>query len=112
MSLPRTLGRPEDIAKLTDFLNKSEHKDAINRKTTPATVLTWVNQLREAGIIENEQIINDQDAGRSSAPENDHPYLKSGFDAEISRADRGSGQDRKVQPCPRSLGRQSSTAET
>ena len=73
---PHTLERPEDITKLTDFLNKSQHNDAINRKTTPATVLTWVNQLREAGIKENERIINDQDAGRSSAPENDHPYLK------------------------------------
>ena len=73
---PRTLGRPEDIAKLTDYLNKSKHKDAINRKTTPATVLTWVNQLREAGIKKNERVIDDLNAGRSSAPETDHPYLK------------------------------------
>ena len=43
----------DSLRKLTDFLNKSEHKDAINRKTTPATVLTWVNQLREVEIKEN-----------------------------------------------------------
>ena len=29
LSKPRTLGLPEDITKLTDFLNKSEYEDVI-----------------------------------------------------------------------------------
>ncbi len=42
----------------------SQHKDAVNQKTNEDTVLQWINLLREIGIM------NDQNAGRSSVPDN------------------------------------------
>ena len=42
----------------------SQHKDAVNRKTNGDIVLQWINPLREIGIM------NDQNAGRSSVPDN------------------------------------------
>ncbi len=42
----------------------SQHEDAVNQKTNGGTVLQWINPLREIGIM------NDQNAGRSSVPDN------------------------------------------
>ncbi len=43
-----------------------QHKDAVNQKTNGDTVIQWINPLREIGI----QVMNDQNAGRSSVPDN------------------------------------------
>jgi hypothetical protein len=62
---PRTRGRPIFIKKLAEFLNNSQHKDAVKRKTNGDTVLkNSINPLREIGIM------NDQNAGSSSVPDN------------------------------------------
>ncbi len=42
----------------------SQHEDAVNSKTNGDTVLQWINLLREIGIM------NDQNTGRSSVPDN------------------------------------------
>ena len=42
----------------------SQHKDAVNQKTNGDTVLQWINLLREIWIM------NDQNAGRRSVPDN------------------------------------------
>ena len=64
LCMTHTIGLPEDSLICSIYSN-----------TTPATVLVWIIQLGEAVIKENEGIIYDQLAGRSSAPEADHPYL-------------------------------------
>jgi hypothetical protein len=61
---PRTQGRPLFMKKLAEFHNNSHHKDAVNQKTNGDTVLQWINPLREIGIM------NNQNAGRSSVPDN------------------------------------------
>ena len=73
---PRSRGRPEDMQKLLDFLHRSVHDACINRKTTIATLTEWITALREKGIEENDRIVNDQDAGRSSNPEQQPKYSK------------------------------------
>lgn len=73
---PRSRGRPEDMEKLANFLMQSVHKDAVGRKTTEPTVSQWINALREIGIKENQRILADQEPGRSSVPENQHPYVR------------------------------------
>ena len=69
-------GKPEDMQKLLDFLHRSVHDACINRKTTIATLTEWITALREKGIEENDRIVNDQDAGRSSNPEQQPKYIK------------------------------------
>jgi hypothetical protein len=62
---PCTRGRPLFMKKLAEFLNNSQHKDAVNRKTNGDTVLeNSINLLREI------RIMNDQNAGISSVPDN------------------------------------------
>ncbi len=73
---PRSRGKPEDMQKLLDFLHRSVHDACVNRKTTIATLTDWITTLREKGIEENDRIVNDQDAGRSSNPEQQPKYIK------------------------------------
>ena len=73
---PRSRGRPEDMGKLLTFLNDSQHPDCINRKTTLETLTTWINDLREIGIKENERLIKDSQPGRNSEAEVQPEYIK------------------------------------